>query len=54
MEFASLRESLDTTTSGGKLMFYVFASIAEFKRDVARERTMAGLQAACARVRRAG
>jgi DNA invertase Pin-like site-specific DNA recombinase len=44
--FRSLRESLDTTTPGGKLVFHVFASIAEFERDVIRERTMAGLEAA--------
>ncbi len=47
--FRSLRESLDTTPPGGKLIFHVFASIAEFKRDVIRERTMAGLEAARAR-----
>jgi DNA invertase Pin-like site-specific DNA recombinase len=42
VEFKGLRESLDTTTPGGKLIFHVFASIAEFKRDIIRERTMAG------------
>ena len=36
--FRSLRESLDTITPGGKLVFHVFASIAEFERDVIRER----------------
>jgi DNA invertase Pin-like site-specific DNA recombinase len=54
VEFKSLRESLDTTTSGGKLIFHVFASIAEFERDIIRERTMAGLEAARARGRRGG
>lgn len=52
--FRSLRESLDTTTPGGKLVFHVFASIAEFERDVIRERTMAGLEAARMRGRRGG
>jgi DNA invertase Pin-like site-specific DNA recombinase len=52
--FRSLRESLDTTTPGGKLVFHVFASIAEFERDVIRERTMAGLEAARARGRKGG
>lgn len=40
VEFVSLRESLDTTTPGGKLVFHVFGAVAEFKRDVIRERTM--------------
>jgi len=52
--FKSLQESMDTTTSGGKLIFHVFASLAEFERDVIRERTKAGLQAARARGRRGG
>ena len=52
--FRSLRESLDTTTPGGKLVFHVFASMAEFERDVIRERTMAGLEAARARGRKGG
>ncbi len=52
--FRSLRESLNTTTPGGKLVFHVFASIAEFERDVIRERTMAGLEAARARGRKGG
>ena len=52
--FKSLRESLDTTTPGGKLVFHVFASMAEFERDVIRERTMAGLEAARARGRKGG
>ena len=52
--FRSLRESLDTTTLGGKLVFHVFASIAEFERDVIRERTLAGLEAARARGRKGG
>ncbi len=52
--FRSLRESLDTTSPGGRLVFHVFASIAEFERDVIRERTMAGLEAARARGRKGG
>ena len=52
--FRSLRENLDTTTPGGRLIFHVFASIAEFERDVIQERTMAGLEAARARGRRGG
>jgi len=42
----SLHESIDTTTPSGKLVFHVFAAIAEFERDVLRERTRAGLLAA--------
>src|SRR5579859_1352778 len=50
----SLQEQLDTTTSGGKLIFYIFASLAEFERDLIRERTNAGLAAARARGRKGG
>jgi len=52
--FRSLQESISTTTSGGKLIFHVFAALAEFERDVIRERTMAGLSAARARGRKGG
>ena len=52
--FRSLQESLDTTTSGGKLVFHVFAALAEFERDLIRERTRAGLLAARARGRKGG
>jgi DNA invertase Pin-like site-specific DNA recombinase len=52
--FKSLTEQIDTTTSGGKLIFHVFAALAEFERDVIRERTRAGLSAARARGRRGG
>ena len=41
--FKSLQENIDTTTSGGKLIFHIFASLAEFERDLIRERTNAGL-----------
>jgi len=49
--FQSLRESMDTTTSGGKLIFHVFGALAEFERELIRERTQAGLRAARARGR---
>src|SRR3954469_11801729 len=49
--FRSLQESIDTTTSGGKLIFHVFGALAEFERDLIRERTQAGLQAARTRGR---
>jgi DNA invertase Pin-like site-specific DNA recombinase len=52
--FKSLTEQIDTTTSGGKLIFHVFAALAEFERDVIRERTRAGLAAARARGRTGG
>jgi len=52
--FKSLQESIDTTTSGGKLIFHLFASLAEFERDLIRERTHAGLSAARARGRKGG
>jgi DNA invertase Pin-like site-specific DNA recombinase len=44
--FHSLQEAIDTTTPGGKLVFHVFAALAEFERDLIRERTSAGLAAA--------
>jgi len=52
--FRSLQEQLDTTTSGGRLIFHIFASLAEFERDLIRERTHAGLAAARARGRKGG
>src|SRR3954451_2059486 len=52
--FRSLQELIDTTTSGGKLIFHVFGALAEFERDLIRERTQAGLQAARARGRKGG
>jgi len=52
--FRSLQESIDTTTSGGKLIFHIFGSLAEFEKDLVRERTCAGLAAARARGRRGG
>jgi DNA invertase Pin-like site-specific DNA recombinase len=52
--FKSLTEQIDTTTSGGKLIFHVFGALAEFERDIIRERTQAGLAAARARGRMGG
>jgi hypothetical protein len=52
--FRSLQEAIDTTTPGGKLVFHVFAALAEFERDLIRERTAAGLAAARARGRHVG
>jgi len=50
----SLQENIDTTTSGGKLVFHMFGALAEFERNLIRERTQAGLQAARARGRKGG
>jgi DNA invertase Pin-like site-specific DNA recombinase len=44
--FKSITESIDTTTPGGKLIFHIFGALAEFERDLIRERTRAGLDAA--------
>jgi len=52
--FKSLTESIDTTTSGGKLVFHIFGALAEFEREIIRERTQAGLHAARARGRHGG
>src|SRR5712692_1347963 len=52
--FKSLTENIDTTTSGGKLIFHIFGALAEFERDIIRERTKAGLEAARARGRVGG
>src|SRR5215211_7740862 len=52
--FRSLTEQIDTTTPGGKLVFHVFGALAEFERDLIRERTQAGLSAARARGRKGG
>ena len=54
MAFRSLTESIDTSTPGGKLTFHLFEPLAEFERDLIRERTMAGLAAGRARGRRGG
>src|SRR5207248_5376603 len=52
--FKSITENIDTTASGGKLVFHIFGALAEFERDIIRERTNAGLQAARARGRLGG
>ena len=52
--FKSLSEQIDTTTSGGKLVFHIFGALAEFERELIRERTRAGLAAARARGRQGG
>jgi DNA invertase Pin-like site-specific DNA recombinase len=50
--FKSLTENIDTTTSGGKLIFHIFGALAEFERNLIRERTQAGLAAARERTQR--
>ena len=52
--FRSLTESIDTTSSGGKLVFHLFGALAEFEHSLIRERTLAGLAAARARGRKGG
>jgi len=52
--FKSLQESIDTNTSGGKLIFHIFSALAEFERDLITERTKAGLKAARARGKMGG
>lgn len=49
VQFVSITEKIDTTTPGGRLVFHVLAAIAEFERDLIRERTRAGVKAAMAR-----
>jgi DNA invertase Pin-like site-specific DNA recombinase len=52
--FASLTEQIDTGSRSGKLIFHVFGALAEFERNLIRERTLAGLKAARARGRKSG
>lgn len=52
--FRSLTETIDTTSAGGRLVFHIFAGLAEFERSIIRERTMAGLASARARGRLGG
>jgi DNA invertase Pin-like site-specific DNA recombinase len=52
--FRSLTEQIDTGTSGGKLVFHIFGALAEFERNLIRERTQAGLASARARGRKGG
>lgn len=52
--FRSLTEAIDTTTSSGRLVFHLFGALGQFERDLIRERTRAGLEAAAARGRKGG
>ena len=52
--FRSLTEDINTTSSGGRLIFHIFGALAEFERSIIRERTTAGLAAAKARGRLGG
>jgi DNA invertase Pin-like site-specific DNA recombinase len=54
IQLKSLTESIDTGTSGGKLIFHIFGALAEFERNLIRERTNAGLTAARARGKKGG
>jgi DNA invertase Pin-like site-specific DNA recombinase len=54
VSFKSLTEAIDTSTPGGRLVFHLFGALAEFERDLIRERTKAGLDAARTRGRRGG
>jgi DNA invertase Pin-like site-specific DNA recombinase len=54
IDFLSLHEPIDTTTPAGKLQFPIFSALAEFERDLIRERTVAGLRAARARGKTGG
>jgi DNA invertase Pin-like site-specific DNA recombinase len=54
INFISLTEGMDTSTSTGKLLFHIFGAIAEFERDLIIERTYIGLAAARARGRKGG
>ena len=52
--FKCLQESIDTTTSGGQLIFHIFGALAQFERELIKERTHAGLKAARVRGRLGG
>ena len=52
--FHSVTEGIDTSTNGGRFVYNIFASLAEFERGLIRDRTMAGLAAARARGRKGG
>ena len=54
VSFRSLTEAIDTTTLGGRLVFHIFGALGQFERDLIRERTRAGLDAATARGRHGG
>jgi DNA invertase Pin-like site-specific DNA recombinase len=52
--FLSITENIDTTSAGGKLIFHIFGALAEFEREIIRDRTKAGLEAARERNRFGG
>ena len=54
VQLKSLKESIDTSSSSGQLIFHLFGALAEFERNLIKERTQAGLEAARARGRRGG
>ena len=54
MGFKTITQNIDTTSAGGRLIFTVFGAIAEFEREIIRERTRAGLDAARSRGRKGG
>jgi len=54
IQFQSLTEGLDTTSAGGKLVFHIMGALAEFERNLIRERTVAGLESAKQRGRLGG
>lgn len=54
IKFRSLKESIDTSGPAGRLVFHMFAALAEFERELIRERTLAGLEAARARGKKGG
>lgn len=54
VEIISLKDNIDTSNSSGKLMMHIFASLAEFERDLIIERTQAGRKAAMARGKKMG
>jgi len=54
IHFCSIAEGINTTTSGGKLVYHLFSAIAEFQREIIVENTLAGLEAARRRGKRLG
>lgn len=54
IHFCSLAEGINTTTAGGKLVFHIFAAMAEFQRDIIRENTVHGIEAARQRGKKIG
>ncbi len=54
VEFKSLQENIDTTTASGKLFLQIFGALAEFEKELIKERTLAGLKATAERGRKGG